>query len=629
MVFSRKRVGAVLAFILVVFQLGSAAVFSLNDLILRASHVLLTISLALLIAPSSKNHNGGTDEKVPLYDWIMFAVVIVANLNIIFKSIAIYERQITMGSLDMILGGLLFFIVLEAARRTAGLPIVILTLLALGLVYLGPILPEPLKTRGLPYSFLLENIYFSTSGLYGSITGLSATILSVFLIFGGILVGTGVGEIFVNFALKIAGKAKGGPAKVAIFASAFMGMISGSSMANVAVTGNYTIPMMKRLGYKPEFAAAVESTASTGGTFTPPIMALGAFLMADMLAISYITICYHAVFLCVLFYLAVYIGVHQEAKRLGLEGMKGEELPSWLRIWASGKVFVLIVPVVLLLTLIMRGFDLTESGFWACITTLLLFFFVGRFSAPAIKERGASILDSIVHGGLSLARLAPLIVTSSVLVNILFVGGLAARLIEITESALAQSMLGGLLIGAIVPLVLGMAIPPIGAYILGAALLAPGLTSFFPPIAVHLFIFFFSCLAQITPPVCGACYVASAIAETTWPKTAWIALKLAAVAFIFPFFAMMAPEVIGIGNNALKTTMYYVPSVAGVITLSMSFFAFRQSTITNWVTRVTLLVVSLLLMYPNNNITVYGVAAIAGLMVYRFFSKGRRAVATP
>lgn len=619
---TRKKAGAVIAFVLVLFQLGSAAVFSLNDLVLRASHVMLAISLALLVTPWSKKSKD--NEKTPFFDWIFLGIIIVANINIIVKSMAIYEIRVTIGTFDMFLGALLFLIVLEAARRTAGWPIVILTGLALGLVYLGPILPEALRTRGFPISFLLKSIYFSSSGLYGGITGLSATILSVFLIFGGILVGTGVGEIFVNFALKVAGRAKGGPAKVAIFASAFMGMISGSSMANVAVTGNYTIPMMKRLGYRPEFAAAVESTASTGGTFTPPIMALGAFLMAEILAISYVTICYHAAFLCFLFYLAVYIGVHQEAKRLGLQGLKNEDLPTWAKIWESGKVIVLIAPIVLLLSLIMRGADLTESGFWACIASLGLFFLVGQFSAPAIKERSSKILKSVVQGGLSLAKLAPLIVTSSVLVNILFVGGIATRLIEVTENALSQNMFGGLLIGALVPLVLGMAIPPIGAYVLAAALLAPGMSTFFPPLAVHLFLFFFSCLAQITPPVCGACYVASTIAETNWPKTAFISMKLAVAAFIFPFFAMMAPELMGLGDNVVKTIIYYIPCIAGVIVLSMALFAFRENSIVNWVTRLVLLFAAFLFMYPSTALSLYALGGIICLAICRTVIDGRQ-----
>jgi TRAP transporter 4TM/12TM fusion protein len=619
---SRNKIGAVVAFVFVVFQLGSTTFFSLNDLLLRAAHVMFGISLALLITPfSKKGEKGG---RIPLYDWVLLVVVVAASVNIMAKHMVVYEFSAPMGMIDMILGGLLFLIVMEAARRTAGWPIVIMVGISVALVYLGPILPAVLQTRGLPLKFLLKNIYFSTSGLYGSTTGLSATVLAIFLIFGGILVGTDIGNIFVNAALKVAGRAKGGPAKVAVVASALMGMISGSSMANVAVTGTYTIPMMKRLGYKPEFAAAVEASASTGGTFTPPVMALGAFLMAELLGINYVTICYHASFLALLYYLSIYLGVHYEAKHLGLMGMKREELPRWSTVWGSGQLVVLVVPVILLFGLILKGIDLTVSGFWVCIITLGLFLLVGKFSFMEFKDRASKIVDSLVKGGESLAGLAPLIIASSVLVNLLFVGGITARLIEVTEAALAENIWGGLAMGAIVPLILGMAVPPIAAYILAAAILAPGLSHFFPPLMVHLFLFFFSCLAQITPPVCGACFVGAAIAETSWSKTAFISLKLAAVAFIFPFFFMMAPEIVGYGSNITKIVIYYSASIAGVIALCLSLFSFREGAISDWVTRIVLFPAGLFLMYPNNFLSFVGVGLVVLVVMLRIFARRRK-----
>ena len=603
-----SKISRLIAIGLVIFQLGSTTVFSLNDLLLRAIHVMLATALALLLNPVSKNKRKGA-----LFDWALIMIVVLASINIMAKHTIVYEITRPIEGLDMILGAALFLIVLEAARRTAGLPIVILVGIAVSLVYVGPLLPEALRTRGLPLSFLLKNIYFSTSGLYGSTTGLSATILAIFLIFGGILVGTGVGDVFVSAALRIAGKARGGPAKVAIVGSALMGMISGSSMANVVVTGTYTIPMMKSIGYKPEFAAAVEATASTGGTFTPPIMALGAFLMAELLGIKYTTICYHAAFLAFLYYLAIYLSVDLEAKHLGLSGLKSEDLPPWRRVWASGRVLVLIVPVGVLLWLILKGIDLTVAGFWSCVLTLSLFFLAGRFSIEEIKGRSKKTSESLIKGGESIAGLGPLIFASSVLVNLLMVGGITARLIEVVEVVLLRNIWGGLVIGAAVPLILGMAVPPIAAYILSASILAPSLSHFFPPLIVHLYLFFYSCLAQITPPVCGACFVAAAIAKTSWVKTAYISLKLAAVAFIFPIFFMLRPEIIGFAAHLYDILLLYGGAVIGVMLLSVSFFSFRRRSPMNLAIRVLLLISGLLVMHVNYLASVAGLG-LAGLV---------------
>ncbi|HVN95137.1 MAG TPA: TRAP transporter fused permease subunit [Syntrophorhabdaceae bacterium] len=622
---NRKKIGAVIAFIFVLFQLGSVSLFSLNELTVRSIHVMLAVSLALIITPWSKK--GKDDNKVPFYDWVLVAVAAVASINILLKNMVIYEMSAPMGTVDMILGICLFLIVIDSARRTSGWPVVVLTGIALALVYLGPILPDVLRTRGLPLSFIIKNMYFSTSGLYGSTTGLSATVLAIFLIFGGILVATGVGDIFVNSALRVAGRARGGPAKVAIVASALMGMISGSSMAICAVTGTYTIPMMKKLGYKPEFAGAVEASSSTGGTFTPPVMALGAFLMAEMLGINYATICYHAAFLAALYYLSIYIGVDYEAKYLGLAAMKGEDMPPWSSVWGKGKLIVLAIPIIFLFYLILKGVDLTIAGFWTCIITLVLFLMIGKYSPAALKDRTAAMVDSFVKGGESLAGLAPLVITASVLVNILFVGGLTARLIEVTEAALAQNMWGGLALGAIVPLILGMAVPPIAAYILSAAMLAPGLSHFFPPLMVHLFLFFYSCLAQITPPVCGAVFVGAAIAEANWVRTAFISLKLAAVGFIFPFFFMLSPAMVGYHSTVGETVLFYGASVLGVIAMSLSFFGFREKTLLNIFSRAAFLASALLLLYPSNYLSLWGLGIGIFVLVLRVLFRRRTAQA--
>jgi TRAP transporter 4TM/12TM fusion protein len=321
------------------FLFWSGIVFSLTQLIVpmffqnlldiqvRALHVTLGVSIALLCFPF-RQREGQEHERSFIWDVFLIAVIVLACFNVVVKALDIYMKPGGATSLDLLLGTALLIIVLEAARRTVGAAIPILVAMLFVYIYVAPYLGGLWKIRGLSFNFIMNSVYYSPLGLFGSVTGMSATFIAMFIIFGSLLSATGGGKTFIDLALALTGRFVGGPAKAAVISSALFGSISGSSVANVMVTGSYTIPLMKRLGYKPEFAGAVEAIASTGGGITPPIMSITAFMMAEFLNISYMNIIGYALLPCILFYTGVFSGVHFQTKRRGLSAVPEDEIPK-------------------------------------------------------------------------------------------------------------------------------------------------------------------------------------------------------------------------------------------------------------------------------------------------------------
>ena len=315
--FTTRNVLFVGGLVFALFQLVLPVFVHLIDLQMRSMHVLLGISLSFLAYPAGKSPK---PDRPSLWDGFIIAVVVVANVNIFLKAMDIYYQPGTAEMFDLVLGAALFILVLEAGRRTMGIAAPIMLLALVAYIYCAPWFPGMWQMRRLSWQFLINSVYYSPLGIYGGVTGMSATFIAMFVIFGALLSVTGAGKTFIDLALRLTGRYTGGPAKTAVVASSMFGSISGSAVANVMVTGNYTIPLMKKYGYEPEFAASVEAISSTGGGVTPPIMSITAFMMAEFLNISYLKIIGYALIPCVLYYTGVFAGVHFRTKRLGLTG---------------------------------------------------------------------------------------------------------------------------------------------------------------------------------------------------------------------------------------------------------------------------------------------------------------------
>jgi TRAP transporter 4TM/12TM fusion protein len=578
----------------------------LIDLQLRAIHVGIGISLAFLVYPLSKVLR---KEKLYFWDLLIIVGVLVSNINVYLKTMNIYNEPGSASNLDLALGVFLFIVVLEAARRTMGMIIPVLLLLLVGYVFLSPYLPGIWQMRGLDWELLVNSLYFSPLGIYGAVTGMSATFISMFIIFGALLSVTGAGKTFIELALALAGRYTGGPAKTCVIASALFGSISGSSVANVMVTGTYTIPLMTKSGYKPNFAGAVEEISSTGGGITPPIMSITAFMMAEFLNMSYLKIILYAVIPCVLYYTGVIAGVHFLTKRQGLKGLPKDQIPRWRDILTFHKMAGFLVPLGILLLMIGFGKPLIDAGFYASMGALAIYFIM-NYRGHSVKELFLGVVKAMSNGGLDIVRLVPILVSMSVLVNLIGLTGLAPKLSSLIFDVGVRNIYLSLLIASILPLVLGTAMPVVPTYLLSVSILSPVLQKLGVDIvAAHLFFIYWGVLGAVTPPTCEAAVVSAGIAKGDWLKTGFYACGLGAVAFCLPYFMVLDPALVG--RSAPGNVIFAaVTGFIGAISMSYGLFGWKEG-LFNIPLRAMFFIGGAMLLFPDAIITAGG-AVIAG-----------------
>lgn len=614
-----------LALVFAAFQLFIPVFVPLQDLQLRAIHVLLGVSTVLLAISFRKTAKAGT--KLPLWDLFLIGIVLVANINILLKWLPIYLYPGESTTTDLILGGALAVIVLEAARRATGWAIPICIVLMFAYVFIGPIMPGMWAHPGLPLEHVLESVYYSPLGIYGFITGMSATFIAVFIIFGALLAAAGGARTFIDLALLLAGRFRGGAAKVAVVSSALFGSISGSAVANVSVTGNYTIPLMKGIGYDANFAGGVEAMSSTGGPLTPPIMGATAFIMSELIGIPYIKVIGYAAIPCLLFYTGIFGGVHFEALRLGLAPVPEEKMPHWRSILTWSKLAPLIIPVAILIWLLLRGFPLISAGFYGSMALIVLYLF-SSFSLSGMKERFLQLGRGLSEGGEALAKLVPILVGINMFVILLGLTGVAPKLSALIIEMGGEHLVGALLVSAVVPFFLGTALPVSATYILSAALIAPALIGLqIDLMSANMFLLYWAVLACVTPPTCVPAVIAANIGGGNWLKVAFVGMRLGAVAFLVPFFFVLEPALIARGTP-VDILIYASSALAGAIVLAYGFFGHLESRI-NIPLRLLYTASGILLLYPSNMLSLVGIviaiiAFLTGrLCIKRFQRIGR------
>jgi len=606
-----------LAVILSAVQLTVPVFFHLLDLQLRAIHVGLGISLAALVFPFSKKYQA---NKLTSIDILALIIIIAANINIYLKTLNIYMYPGSAGMLDLLLGIGLAIVILDTTRRAVGWAIPIIVIGLIFYAMFGDVFPGMWKLRGLSWDFVVNSIYYSPLGIYGSITAMSATFISLFIIFGSLLSAGGGGKTFIDIAFALTGRWRGGPAKAAIVASALFGSISGSAVANVAVTGNYTIPMMKKLGYPKDFAGAVEAIASTGGGITPPIMSIAAFMMAEFLSISYLKIIGYALIPCILYYTSIYAGVHFMTLRLGLVPMPEEEIPKWRDVLTFQRLACLIIPMVVLLGLIAIGRPLLTAGFYTCLTTIVLML-ITDIPKKGFKETFKNLLLALEDGGTSLARIIPILVSVSILVNMVGITGIAPKISGLIMDVGGNNFIIALMIATVIPFLLGTSLPVVPTYVLSLSILAPPLLRLgADPVALHLFFIYWSLLGGVTPPTCTQAIVAAGISQGDWFKTGINAVKLGIVAFIMPFFFVWNPAFVGRGDP-VDVAVCAVTGFLGAIFMGYGFFGHMNSKV-NFIFRIAFFLGGVLLLFPNYLYSAVGLAvAIAMLIAQKAVTK--------
>jgi TRAP transporter 4TM/12TM fusion protein len=560
-----KVVASGIALALVIFHIYTGGWGLLPDMEQRSVHVLLALSLTFILMPGVKRSK--PENKVPIWDILAVLGVVAVCVNFFLKYkwylINVGESE----TYDIILGVLSVVLVLEGARRSIGwfFP----TFVGILLIYtlFGPWFPGLLRHPGIKPLFIIQSIYQSPEGVWGYVTGLSSTIIAMFIIFGAFILFSGGGDSFFKIAIKIAGRLPGGPALVAVIASALFGTISGSTVANVVTTGTFTIPAMKRLGYKPSFAGAVEAVASTGGQIMPPIMGAGAFIMAELLSVSYLSIIIAAIIPAVLYYAAVFICVLLQAYKQNLSALPREEIPPTREVLSWSILAPIVIPVAILLGFLVAGRSLVTCGFWACATAGVLHLFKD-FSLLNMKQRIKKAIFGLEEGGKSIVSVVALLVAANIAVELLALNGLAVKLSGEVVSVGQDNLALAYIFCSVMALILGMGLPTVAAYVVAAAVGVPSLVALrVPALQAHFFIFYFACMGSITPPVCAAVYAAAPIAKAPWLAIGFNATRLGIVAYLVPFAFVEEPALLMVGSP-LAILGYFLLGVVAIFLIA-------------------------------------------------------------
>ena len=547
-----------------IFQVWANLTGTLGAVKLRAAHVMVLLPLAFLLYPTYRKERR-TRNRMPAWDVLLSAAAIFCFAYILrrYDSLA---RTGRLNSTDVWVGIVCLVLSFEAARRTSGnLAVIALVFLSYFAVW-GRYVPGVFGTAAFPLKRIVKSLAWDTIGILGTGSGVSATYIFIFVLFGAFLKYSGFSQFINDISLTLVGRTPGGPAKVSVIASAMMGMINGSAIANVATTGTITIPLMKKTGYRKEFAGAVEAVASTGGQFTPPIMGAVGFVMAEFMAVSYTKVMLAAAIPAVLYYVSLLWSVHLEAKRLGLSGLSPENIPKAAQVLkARGH---LLVPLVVLLALMFYGY----TPLYAAIAAIFVTVPVSWLRRETRMTPGI-ILEAVVEGSRSAVGVGVSCVIIGVIIGSVNMTSLGVNFGNLILKVVGegQLFLGGLMV-MVMSIILGMGVPGVAAYVIVYAVAVPVLRGVgATEMAANMFCLIYACLSNITPPVAMSSYVASGIADSDMTKTSLIAIKLGIAGFIVPFFFLDNPVLLygSTEGVALSTTAYsFATALIGVLALA-------------------------------------------------------------
>jgi len=552
----------------------------------RVIHLSFGFIITFLTYPYIKG------KKINIIDICLAILSLLCGLYIIINMDALVDRAGMPTKWDIVFGVITIILVLEMTRRVIGLALVIVSIVFLLYAYFGPYLPDAIAHRGYSIERIATHMYTTLEGIFGVPISVSATFVILFVIFGAFLEATKTGNFFINFANSIAGKRRGGPAKVAVISSGFFGTISGSAVANVVGTGTYTIPLMKRTGYAPHFAGAVEAVASSGGQLVPPVMSAAAFVISEMTGESYLKICIAAIIPSVLYYTSLFTAVHMEARRANLSGLSEEEVPKfWATLKSQGYLAISALVLVYFLAVELRSPSF--SAFWAIIAALIL---SSIKKSTRLNLKGLiKALESGAKGALSVVAACA---AAGIVVGVVTLTGLGLKF----SGAIIQLAHGNLYLTLfftmIASLILGMGLPTTAAYIICAILAVPALTNLgVNVLSAHLFVFYFAIISAITPPVALAAYAGAGIAKSDPMKTGLTACRIGLAAFIVPYMFVFNPALLMHGS-VIQIIWVTFTAIVGVFFLSSSVIGWWITQMSVW-ERVLLFIASLLLIEPR------------------------------
>ena len=548
-----------------IFQLYASISNKVPLQILRYTHLGLAISMAYILYPATKHSDR---HKLPWYDCVLAAlfVCVVGYFIINYKPLQFRAGSYT--RMDTVMAGLGIALVLLACWRVVGPPIVIIAscFFIYGLV--GKYMGGFLQHRGFSLKRIITHLFITTEGVIGNPLGVCSTYIYLFILFGAFLEKTGIGQFFIDLANALAGFAAGGPAKVAVLSSALQGTVSGSSVSNTVSTGSFTIPMMKSLGYEPEFAGAVEAAASTGGQIMPPVMGSAAFLISETCSVPYRQLMVIAVIPALLYFTGIWISVHLEAKRLGLKGIPREKLPKlWPLLRDKGH---LLLPLLAIIYLMLSGFTITRAALIGCLICVVVPYVRKGTRVPFLQ-----IFTALPQASRSVISVATACSTAGIIIGMVTLTGLGQRIGTGIFSLVGNSVFLALVCAMFTSLILGMGVSTTSDYLITSTIAAPILIKAgVPLLAAHMFCFYFGIVADITPPVALAAYAGSAIAKGNAFKTGVNATKLAIAAFLIPYMFALNPKMIMIGGTFLEALPMILTAIVGLVGIGGGFIGY-------------------------------------------------------
>lgn len=577
----------------------------------NAIHLLFALPL-IFLAYSCRLRDANCIRWYDLVPIVLGAVV-SAYYVIHFDRIIYQLGYLMPTTLDIVFGISAILLLLESCRRAIGLAFPALVLIALAYAAFGQHLPGVWGHGGFRWDDLVATLYLSPTGVYGSLMRTSSTVIVIFIMFGALLVTTGGGDTFMRLSNAATGRMAGGPAKAATLCSAMFGSISGSTAANVATTGVFTIPMMIKNGYSPRFAAATEASASTGGQILPPIMGAAAFVMAEVISISYLEIIGAALIPALLFYLAIWMSVHFEAKRLGLNPIPKSERPSLRQ--GLFNVETLVIPLAVLITLMMMRYTPTTAAVAAYFTAMALYLFSWR-SPGTLLDRLKSLPAAMEAGAMTAAMIAVIVGSVAIIASVISLTGLGLKVSSVILVVSGGDVLITLLLAMVVSIILGMGLPTVAAYMLAASVVAGAfIEAGLPSLPAHLFILYFAILSGVTPPVALAAYIGGAIAGSHWFRTALTATKISLGGFLIPFMFIYHPPLLGNGTG-IEIALAVGSGVLGIIALAASTTGYFLRPC-SWLERGMLLTAALMLISGQAITDVAGITMIGGLFAWQ------------
>lgn len=609
---------AVVAVTLSTFQVYTAMFGSLEALKQRSIHLILALSLVFLLFPTIKNIKR---NKIGIENIVLLILNFVSIGWILYDFERIRLRvplTSSISNMELVLGVILIILILEATRRTIGWPLPFLALLSLLYLYYGPQMPGVLMHRGMPFYRIVELMYLTREGIFGIPIGVTSTFVFLFILFGTFLKISGSGNFFIELAYALTGRSPGGPAKTAIIGSALMGTMSGSVIGNVVTTGTFTIPLMKKSGYPAYYAAAVEVAASAGGQLMPPIMGVGVFMMAEFTGVPYFEIIKVAFIPALLYFFSVYVSVHLQAKKLGLQGAKDFASVPFMKIIKQG--YLHFLPLIVLLYNLIAGYSIMRSGVRAIICCFIIFTYItikkelkNKNYKIILKKLFFGFLGVMEEGAKTALPVISACACAGIVLGVVSFSGIGLKFSSILISASGGNLFFLIILVGLASLVLGMGLPTSSAYIVCAIIAAPALREFgIPLLTAHLMVFWLSQTTHTTPPVCIATYTAASIAKAPPMKTALAALNLAKGLYIFPF--LMAYRSILLDGSLFDVLGTIIAAILAIIVFAMSLegYGYRKIALPE---RVLFFICGLMFLYTNIYINILGMIIFTILLI--------------